>query len=344
MALITPQTNIATRLAIQKSKAVLFNGLTPNGLIYSDESLLKSLSAATNGQIPIGSTGNPPTLATLTGTTDQVNIANAAGSITLSTPQDIATDSSVTFGNVTDSGLTVNRVTFAGASGLLSDSANLTFASNVLSVIGTTKLGDGGTTNYINFATDGTLTLYGTARVLKEKWIAAGGIKAPGAKPATAVSHGVLETPAWRFADQAVQANEETVSFNLKIPDDMDRSAAPTLCIGWSTTTTDPGNDSQQVEWQLEYLYTQLDESTAAAAEETLYATSTASTVAEGLVTAEFTGINLPHADDVCMHCRIKRLSSATANGGAESDTIADDVELHGIVYIYTVNKLGTDI
>jgi len=181
MSLLTPRTNIQTRLAIQKSRSSLLNGATINGLMYYDDGGFTSLSAATNGQIPIGNTGNPPTLATLTGTTDQVNVANAAGSITLSAPQDIATDSSVTFANVTDSALTSTRVVLASTAGLLSDSANLTFASNVLAVNGTTKLGDGGTTNYAQFATDGELTLYGTARSWKSYDIDPTSVKHPSA-------------------------------------------------------------------------------------------------------------------------------------------------------------------
>jgi hypothetical protein len=52
----------------------------------------------TNGQLLIGNTtGNTLTKATLTGTTDQVVVTNAGGSITLSTPQSLATTSDVQF-------------------------------------------------------------------------------------------------------------------------------------------------------------------------------------------------------------------------------------------------------
>lgn len=54
----------------------------------------------TNGQLLIGNTtGNTLTKATLTGTTNQITVTNGAGSITLSTPQDIGTSSSVQFGS-----------------------------------------------------------------------------------------------------------------------------------------------------------------------------------------------------------------------------------------------------
>lgn len=56
----------------------------------------------TNGQLLIGNTtGNTLTKATLTGTSNQVVVTNSTGSITLSTPQDIATGSSPTFAGLT---------------------------------------------------------------------------------------------------------------------------------------------------------------------------------------------------------------------------------------------------
>jgi len=53
-------------------------------LLGSGTDAITLLGAATDGQIPIGSTGIDPVLATITGTANQIAIANAAGSITLS--------------------------------------------------------------------------------------------------------------------------------------------------------------------------------------------------------------------------------------------------------------------
>ena len=53
----------------------------------------------TNGQVDIGN-GSGFTRTTLTGTSNQVVVTNGAGSITLSTPQSIATTSSVQFGSL----------------------------------------------------------------------------------------------------------------------------------------------------------------------------------------------------------------------------------------------------
>lgn len=55
----------------------------------------------TNGQLLIGNTtGNTLAKATLTGTSNQVNVTNGAGSITLSTPQSLDTAASIQFGRV----------------------------------------------------------------------------------------------------------------------------------------------------------------------------------------------------------------------------------------------------
>ena len=61
--------------------------LTDHGILLgSGTDAVTILGAAANGQIPIGSVGADPVLATLTGTANQVTVTNAAGSITLSLP------------------------------------------------------------------------------------------------------------------------------------------------------------------------------------------------------------------------------------------------------------------
>lgn len=66
-----------------------------------------TIAALTNGQLPIGSTGADPVPASITGTANQVVVTPGAGSITLSTPQDIAAASSPTFANPSVTTLTL---------------------------------------------------------------------------------------------------------------------------------------------------------------------------------------------------------------------------------------------
>jgi hypothetical protein len=74
--------------------------LNNNRLMRSVGGAIVEAPALTNGQLFIGSTGLAPVAATLTGTANQVIITNGAGSITLSTPQDIGLSSSPTFASV----------------------------------------------------------------------------------------------------------------------------------------------------------------------------------------------------------------------------------------------------
>lgn len=160
--------------------------------------------------------------------------------------------------------------------------------------------------------------------------IPASGLRAPGLKPATYVSHGIAG--AWEFAD-AIAANEETVSGMFNLPKDMDLTVAPVLVLMWSSTTL-----SSDCYWQIEYVYFSLDEDTTGAAQETLPLVATgeeSSGVAEGLVASPFI-LQVPSSTDLHVHWRIKRRS------GEAEDTIADTVELHGVGFLYTADILGT--
>ncbi|KKM05042.1 hypothetical protein LCGC14_1758100, partial [marine sediment metagenome] len=134
-------------------------GLTTNSLIYpTSGGTLTSLGVATNGKIPIGSTGAAPVLAEITGTSNQVISTPGAGSITLSTPQDIhIAASNFTVAGATISDLTQGSVVFAGASGAISqDNSNLFWddTNNRLG-IGTLTIPHGGVGS-AKFAIDGT--------------------------------------------------------------------------------------------------------------------------------------------------------------------------------------------
>ena len=193
--------------------------------------------------------------------------------------------------------------------------------------VGTTRLGDQAT-NYASFDGEGFMTRHGDARSLNAIWVDAGGLRAPGLKPATFVEHGL--NGAWQFAN-AVAGSEESISGNMRMPQRMDRSVAPTLCVGWSSDGISPG----VCRWQLEYLWRSPNENTILGAQETLTIDSTASATTNGLIVAEITGIDLPSDLDACLHYKIKRLSAHP------NDTIAGTTELLGVVFNFTSNRLG---
>ena len=196
---------------------------------------------------------------------------------------------------------------------------------------GSLKIGDGGTTDYTEIKATGEINLHGAARVTNSLWIGAEGVRAPPTtKPATYVEHGI--SGAWEFSD----ATDDTILATMKLPNRMDRTVAPSITFGWSSTTT--GGDC---EWQIEYLWRSADEATDAAADDTLLSStdadaSTSSAVANGLTLSTFPLV-APSATDVCIHLRIKRRADLAA------DTInGDTVELFGICLNFTTNKLGT--
>lgn len=196
-------------------------------------------------------------------------------------------------------------------------------------VFGDAKIGDGGSTNYTEIKDDGEINLHGTARVQNKLWLNSAGLKAPGAKPASHILHGI--DGAWEFSNE-IEANQETVSGSMRVPNRLDITVAPKILIGWSADGISPGD----CKWQLSYLWTSPGEDTTGAAQEVLTIVSTASATANGLVLAEFTGVDAPSATDACLHFEIKRLS------GDAQDTIADTVELLGVCQSFTTNKLGT--
>src|SRR6185312_4029240 len=102
-----------------------------NSILLTDSSSNVIGSTLTNGQVLIGSTSHEPVASTISGTTNQINITNASGSITLSTPQNIDQTASPTFNDITLSSLTASQPVHTDASkklisGLISLTADVT--------------------------------------------------------------------------------------------------------------------------------------------------------------------------------------------------------------------------
>lgn len=81
-----------------------------------------------NGQIPIGN-GSGYIVANIAGTTNQVNVTNGAGSITLSLPQNINTGATPTFVSANLSGIANTSVLFINGSTIAGDATNFNYNS-----------------------------------------------------------------------------------------------------------------------------------------------------------------------------------------------------------------------
>jgi len=193
--------------------------LTDHGILLgSGTGPVTPLGVASNGQIPIGSAGADPVLATITGTVNQVNVANGAGTITLSTPQDIHTGASPTFAGIT-----------AGAS----------------------TFGDGGTTDYSQFEADGTLEFNGAATVWDDANV--GGLALGG--PAASLPDEVTFTDE-NGADTGIYtygfAVGEKVSGVIEIPHSYKEGSDLSFHVHWQGDAAPTGTD--KVKWQLTYV------------------------------------------------------------------------------------------
>jgi hypothetical protein len=85
-------------------QSIIYNlilpNLDPNSVPYIDIDNTVQDRILGDGQLLIGSSGGAPVGNSLTGTTNEVIVTNGPGTITLSTPQQIATTSSPTFNNL----------------------------------------------------------------------------------------------------------------------------------------------------------------------------------------------------------------------------------------------------
>jgi len=150
-------------------------------------------------------------------------------------------------------------------------------------------------------------------------WIPSESLKAPGTKPATLEEYGIGQS--WKFANN----NDETITARIKIPDYAFSNPTVSILFGWSSSVTDPGDDSKQARWQVEYLYNAVDSVMNAAAEGTAVDNLTVSTVAHGLVVSELSTPGLS-VGDICMTIRLKRRADEAG------DTLdSDDCWLHGL-------------
>ena len=116
---------LATQLAVPYG-GTGSTSLTSGGILYGGGTgPISAMPVLTNGQLLIGDGAGAPAAATLTGTLNQVAVANGAGSITLSLPQDIHASATPSFTSVKLTGLTSGGILYGGGAGAVADTGVL---------------------------------------------------------------------------------------------------------------------------------------------------------------------------------------------------------------------------
>ena len=136
----------------------------------------------------------------------------------------------------------VGDLLVGGNIGITADADLLTLAANLLTVTGGASVGDVAT-NYTAFATDGLMTMAGTARVKKEFTIPLSDFN-PGATGPTPALCGLF--PAQSFGI------DEDMHTSFEIPSDCDTSVDVKIEIYWAINEAYATN-SGEVQWQAEY-------------------------------------------------------------------------------------------
>lgn len=192
---------------------------------------------------------------------------------------------------------------------------------------GSLQHGDGGTTDYIQFAVDGTVTLVGTARTKQHiKFVANEGFVAGVQDPTSAV---VGEF----FVQQFSQAVTQNLYFTFAIPEDWDETTEMLVHIHWAPVDGNAGD----VVWDLDYaaVASENNEVLTAAATALTVTDSTQSLQDELLESPNMTIVaaNIAHEDIISLH-----LSRDTGDG---ADTYGSAASMVLVEIEYTVHSLG---
>ena len=179
-------------------------------------------------------------------------------------------------------------------------------------------------TNYFKVASDGTLTLHGTARVNRHLRIGAGSLKLGASSPTVGIT-GVF--PHLSFS----QTSTQQAYYQILVPNRWDSSTDIEICFDWLYTG---GQDNGTVKWGLEYnSKAEGEDPTAGSTTITQVSPGTHTTgqLVRTCITTKILASNLTAEDTFGM-----RIFRDQAN-----DTLATGAILLGVHFHFTENKLG---
>ena len=237
------------------------------------------------------------------------------------------------WGSINEVGGTINSYAIYSDGGQSVHAGNLrigdtTAPGSTLEVNGDCQLGDGGTTNYAQFAADGELTLAGTARVLKEIIIGSIDFHKGSSAPDDGYINAIVHT--LDFDKTTTQHGH----YNVLVPHDLAAGTEISMEVDWFFDAVEADH---YVTWEVQYL-TLADGEDPATAATTTYQKSVISTGNNDkqIHTTFGTGITGAVADDTLL-MRFSRDSDGTN----DTDDLDQDARLLVIHLHYISDKLG---
>lgn len=204
--------------------------------------------------------------------------------------------------------------------------------SGYLGIVGSSRTGDGGTTNYLDISTDGTLTLVGTAKVDKHLSIQNANL----GKGNTAPTQVILDNyNGWEF-----DINDDSI-LDIELPHELDTSEDIIIHISWYVDEAYSVSNAE-VQWQLDWSATPHDST------EPIDAPTHGGTIQTGDINIPAMAKSIHHVTNMVIdagnitdtHDLIGvKISRIALNGGSNPFAKPTVVGVH---LEYTADKLGT--
>ncbi len=252
--------------------------LNANSVAIIDSSNNLSDILLNDGQLVIGKTGLTPVAASLTGTANEVIVTNGVGSITLSTPQAIATTSSPTFSNITITNnvsgpvntrtadnilscstaqTTGDLLSFSAAqrvvvdSGLLSTNivtnTGIATTNHLASFVSNKVIQDSGISSSDVFLRTGTVPMTGTMNLGNQNIIGLGNVTTKASNNNVLIGSGTTITPppAANIQNVAIGFNNTSTGFGIvEIGDSLTQTVGAGSCVLLGSGSSVAGNQS----------------------------------------------------------------------------------------------------
>lgn len=199
---------------------------------------------------------------------------------------------------------------------------------SALKIDGTSYLGDGGTTNYAEFETDGTLKFNGNATVWDDLRVPVSVVRLSGAQPPTEMAY--QSGMVLAFPTNA----DKTIYFVVQMPHGWKQGSDITPHIHWTIAASGSASGAENVKWDLTYSWASIGSSFPAATSDSI-TIDVQNDTADDHMFDNFTAISNSETLSSILICSLTRDVSVANDYG-------DDAYLVEIDFHYELDTVGS--